>query len=111
MVELFTILHSLTYIKADSCNFAKPSSLVSELLEWLSLVFDKDFVVWNIGSFKSGVQTDSLSCGLFAMNAIRHDVLGELLLNQEGARAERVRWFNALCQTAYETVWKSFPVQ
>ena len=77
---------------------------MSKLLEWLQLVFGGKFVVEKAGLFKSGRQTDNLSCGLFAMNAIRCEVLKEPILDQKGTRAERVRWFNALCQTAYETV-------
>jgi len=95
----------LTFPAADSCNLSRPLSLVGELLEWLSLVFCEKFKMEKGGSFECGQQTDNLSCGLFAMNAIRHDVLKESLLDQKGIRHERVRWFNALCQTAYETVW------
>ena len=84
---------------------------MSELLKWLPLVFGGKFVVEKTGSFGSGEQTDGLSCGLFAMNAIRHEVLKEPLLDQKGTRGERVRWFNALCQAAYEMVWRSHPVQ
>ena len=76
---------------------------MTELLGWLSLVFDREFTV-KIGSFKSGQQKDSWSCGLFAMNAICHAVLKTLLLDQDKIQAERVRWFNTLCQTAYEAV-------
>ena len=49
---------------------------------------------------------DTISCGLFAMNSICHEVLDELLLSQDGTRVERVRWFNILCQTIYDTVGK-----
>lgn len=98
------ILYLLMSAVADSCNFAGPTFLVSELLEWLSYTFGGEFVVEKAGSFKSGPQNDGISCGLFVMNAIRHAVLNEPLLVQEGIRAERVRWFNLLCQTTYETV-------
>lgn len=57
------------------------------------------------GTFKPGQQSDSVSCGLFAMNAIRHDIFKVPLLGQKGVQAERVMWFNTLCQTAYEVVW------
>ena len=77
------------------------------LLEWLSLVFDGKFVVEKAGSFKSGKQTDNSSCGLFAINAIHHEVLKEPLLYQKGVRSERVRQFNSLCQTIYEMVRRS----
>ena len=107
MIQSLRVLSLLTFNTADSCNFARPSLLVGELLEWLSLTFGGEFVVENDGSFGSGRQTDGSSCGLFAMNSIRHAVLNEPLLVQGGTRAERVRWFNALCQTIYETVRRS----
>jgi hypothetical protein len=104
VVLLLTILHLLSRTIADSCGFAKPSSLVTKLVQWLSFTFDKTFKVEKVGSFKSGKQKDSLSCGLFAVNAICCDVLKASLLVQGEIQSERVRWFNMLCQTAYETV-------
>lgn len=73
-------------------------------MEWLTFALDKVFTMGKIGSFKSGQQKDSVSCGLFAVNAIRHNVLNAPLLDQKETRAERARWFNTLCQTAYEAV-------
>ena len=75
------------------------------LVGWLSLVFDRTFVVEKIGLFKPGQQKDSVLCGLFMMNSIRHDALKAPLLDQKGIQAEQVRWFNTLCQTADEAVW------
>lgn len=61
---------------------------MGELLDSLLRVFGTKFTLEKAGLFKSGQQTDSLSCSLFAMNAIRHDVLKEPLLDQGGAQAE-----------------------
>lgn len=77
---------------------------MSKLEESLSHVYKKKLAMEKVESFKSGEQKDSLSCGLFAMNAIRHDVLKAPILRHKGIRVERVRWFNALCQTVHEMV-------
>ena len=77
------------------------------LSEWLSQTFGGTFTVEKAGSFESRQQKDNISCGLFAINAIRHEVLKEPLLSQEKANTERVRWFNALCQMAHDAVRKS----
>lgn len=77
------------------------------MLEWLSALFGGKFVLDKARSFESGRQTDARSCGLFSINAIRHEVLDEPLLNQKQVCSERVRWFNTLCQTIYDTVGES----
>lgn len=100
------ILHLLTSITADSSGFSTPQ-VVGDFLQWLVVVFGGKFVVEEVGSFKSGRQRDSLSCSLFAINAIRHEVLKEPLLNQDRICVEWVKWFDTLCQTTYRTVRRS----
>ena len=84
-------------------SLTKPREFVDALLQWLSTACGGRFVF--IGKkLPVGSQRDTTSCGFFAVNAILHDVFGTALLAHLDIRANRLQWFNDLCDAVVQCV-------
>jgi hypothetical protein len=77
---------------ADSLGRRPPMSLVTGVRNWLNYhLSSSSFGHGN--SFKCSHQTDDFSCGIIALNALKHRIFGDLLWREEDRSQLRIREF------------------
>ncbi|KAG1853619.1 hypothetical protein F4604DRAFT_1686217 [Suillus subluteus] len=84
----------------DSLNLrGELGSFIQKLQRWLTVRFHGPFEDQG-NTLPHGIQQDSISCGLFCVNTIAHNVFGDPLGVPDPARA-RAKWFQRI---AYEYI-------
>ena len=82
---------------ADSLRRHAPSTLVTGVQTWLRYhLSSSSFTLGN--SFLCSRQTDGHSCGIIALNAIRHRIFGDALWSEKNRSQLRIREFLDIMQ-------------
>ncbi|KAK7008259.1 hypothetical protein R3P38DRAFT_3591876 [Favolaschia claudopus] len=94
----------------DGFRQSAPESLRKELVEWLKeMTQTTDLVITN--DLPCGIQCDAVSCGVIAVNAIAHHVLGDVLWDPSTLRTHRYQAFCTIADLilAYNSTRNSTP--
>lgn len=87
---------------ADSLGHRPPMNLITGIRNWLNHhLSSSPFGVGN--SFKCSHQTDSFSCGMIALNAIKHRIFGDALWHEEDRAHLRIREFLDIMHRCHKT--------
>ena len=77
---------------ADSLGRCPPTMLVTGVRKWLSYhLLSSSFTLGN--NFPCSLQTDNYSCGIIALNTIRHRVFGDVLWCEKNRSQLRIKEF------------------
>ena len=77
---------------ADSLGRRPPSSLVVGVQNWLR--YNLPTISFSLGdNFQCSRQTDGYSCGIMALNAIKHRIFGDKLWSEKNRARLRIREF------------------
>ena len=95
---------------ADSLGRRPPMSLVTGVRNWLNYhLSSSSFSLGN--GFKCSHQTDSYSCGIIALNAIKHRIFRDKLWHEEDRTQLRIREFLDIMHVCQKIKGKSVRFQ